>query len=215
MFSDFIEKLKDRLSEPLPGPAAQDRMRSLIRKPEDLDLNWQNPPRPGAVLILLYPTNDGIFFPLMKRSHYGGVHSGQISLPGGKKEEGDKDLMETAVRETYEEIGVPREDMHIIGTISELYVYASNFDIFPVVAYAEKEPHFKPDTREVEKVVRGDLAKLTSQREPETREIQVRNITIQAPYFDIGGHVVWGATAMILAEFLEIVTPIQMDLKPE
>jgi len=92
-------------------------------------------------------------------------------------------------------------------------VYASNFDILPVIAYSEKEPLFDPDTREVVEVVKGDLAQLTSQQVPMTREIQIRNISIQAPYFEIEGHVVWGATAMILSEFLEIVAPIQTDLK--
>ena len=213
MFLNFIEKLKERLQDPLPGQEAQDRMRASIRKPENFDLGWKEPARPGAVLILLYPTKEGVFFPLMKRSDYGGVHSGQISLPGGKREAGDKDLLDTAARETHEEIGVAREDIQIIGTISELYVYASNFDILPVIAYSEKEPLFDPDTREVVEVVKGDQAQLTSQQVPITREIQIRNISIQAPYFEIEGHVVWGATAMILSEFLEIVAPIQTDLK--
>src|SRR5690606_38620464 len=92
------------------------------------------PPKEGSVLILIYQKNDQLYFPLMLRPNYDGVHGGQVSLPGGKREETDKSFAATAVREAEEEIGVKPDEITVIGQLTELYVFASNFKVVPVVA---------------------------------------------------------------------------------
>ena len=198
-------KLETDLQKPLPGKEAQARMSATLRNPNVLTFDWSDPPRPGAVLILLYPYKGEIFIPLMKRSDYGGVHSGQISLPGGKMEDTDTDLVTTALREAEEEIGVPRNEIRVVGKLTPLFVYASNFNILPVVGTIDRKPDFRPDQREVVEVIEAPLSHLEAQGSVKNKELVVRNFKIQAPYYDVNEHVVWGATAMMLSEFLEVI----------
>ena len=150
-FQQFVSALSERLQEPLPGRSAQELMapRPISEKRFKEDL--KNPARPGGVMILLYPENGEIFLPLMKRPVYVGAHSGQVSFPGGKVEEQDRDLTDTALRETHEEIGVPAEQVRVIGALSELFIIASNFKVHPVVGVLNSTPEIIPDQKEVER----------------------------------------------------------------
>lgn len=206
MLEELAQKLEQGLKGPLPGKEAHKKMSAAVRKPADFKFDWSDPPRLGAVLILLYPENGRIYLPLMRRSEYGGVHSGQISLPGGKMEKQDTDLVQTALREAQEEIGIPEGDVTILGKLTPLFVYASNFDILPVVGFIGSKPIFKPDEREVVEVISADLIDLANQEEVKTTELSVRNYIIEAPYYDINNQIVWGATAMILSEFLQVIS---------
>ena len=206
MLKELAQKLESGLKGPLPGTEAHNRMSAAVRLPADLNFNWPDPPRSGAVLILLYPENGKIYFPLMRRPEYGGVHSGQISLPGGKMEQHDSDLIQTALREAQEEIGIPGEKVTILGKLTPLVVYASNFNILPVVGFMGSKPKFNPDEREVVEVINADLQSLINQEEVKTTELSVRNYVIDAPYYDVNNQIVWGATAMILSEFLQVVS---------
>ena len=206
ILGDLEEKLKESLNKPLPGEEAQQRMSATPKAPSNFRFDWDHPPKPGAVLILLYPENERVFFPLIRRSEYGGVHSGQISLPGGKMEEGDSDLVSTALREAQEEIGIQIEEVTILGKLTPLFVYASNFDILPVVGLMHSKPVFDLDQREVVEVIETDISDLQIQVEVKTTELSVRDFLIEAPYYDVNDQVVWGATAMILSEFLEVLS---------
>jgi 8-oxo-dGTP pyrophosphatase MutT (NUDIX family) len=205
MTGDFIERLKIRLNQPLPGARVQDQMRARHTSGEDISFIHKGPPRQGGVALLLYQHQGSWFFPLMKRRQYPGIHSGQISLPGGKKEPGDRSLSETALRESREELGLELNSGQIVGSLSELYIIASHFNILPVVALMDDRPSIKPDKREVEYTITASIDQLLQQDKVRRKELLVRGYSISAPYFDIENQVVWGATAMIINEFLTLV----------
>ena len=197
----FFEKIKDRLKQTLPGPAAQVKMASTLRNTLHLPAHPNEYTRRSAVLILFYPVENIIHIPLMVRPVYKGVHSGQVSLPGGRWEESDPTLTETALREAQEEIGIIPQQVEILGALSELYVPASNFLVLPVVGATSQRPDFKPDPYEVERLLEVPLDELQDVTRIGSKEIIVRDsITIQAPYYDLQGQIVWGATAMIISE---------------
>ncbi|GGF30567.1 NUDIX hydrolase [Echinicola rosea] len=202
---EVIHKLEEKVKRPLPGKEGQVKM-----APQPLDnarfaqhdLTYA---REGAVLILLYPNGNDCWIPFIKRPEYDGAHGGQISLPGGKKEEADTNLQETALRETEEEIGVPAQDVQVIGKLSQLYIPPSNFLVTPYIGFVEQMPTFIPDPREVSRVIQCDFKTLLDHNARKETTIQARNNTkIHAPYFDIDAEVVWGATAMILSELMVI-----------
>lgn len=160
-------------------------------------------------MILLYEENGVIRFPLIQRSEYRGVHSGQIALPGGKAEDSDEDLIETAVREAHEELGIDPQKIDIVGSLTSFFVAASNFQVLPVVAYAKEFPQFVPDEREVAGVVIADLSAMIDPHTVKEKKITpAEGITFDAPYYDLNGQVVWGATAMMLSEFVTLTKSI-------
>ena len=158
-FDHFIESLSKRLKEPLPGSVAHEPLRAtpignLIPKFEH-----KTNPKPGSVLILLYPYENEIWFPLIQRPIYTGAHSGQISLPGGKAEQGEN-IIETALREGQEEIGVDPKTISVIGQLSDFFVIPSNFLVSPIIGFTETKPSFIPDNKEVEHILQGQLSSL-------------------------------------------------------
>ena len=169
------------------------------------NFNHTLPPKPGSVLILLTPQKDEITFPLIKRPHYLGAHSGQISLPGGKAEDGESDI-ETALREGFEEIGVPQDKIEVIGKLSEFFVVPSNFMVRPVIGVLQQPVEFVKDNREVEKIIFGSLAYLLQNDAPKEKEIiAAGRFKMWAPHFEIENEIVWGATAMMLNELRMIL----------
>lgn len=201
MMPDKIERLHHQLSLTLPGADAQMKMAPDFRG----EFYAEPPQQPAAVLILIYSQNNSWYTILVKRTEYEGHHSGQISLPGGKFEPGDKNIMNTSLRETSEETGIKKHEFRIIGQLTPLIIPVSNFKVYPFVGYAEKKPDFYPDLNEVEYIIEVDLHLLI---QPETRKITYMNIRghrVKVPYFDYNGNQIWGATAMMLSEFLEIL----------
>lgn len=168
--------------------------------------------RIGGVLIALYPDNGQIRTVLMKRPDYNGTHSGQVSFPGGKHEPHDPDIHATALREAHEEVGMPINRVTVLGQLSELYIPASNFLVHPVVGVLDYAPTLTPDAHEVERILLPELAHFF--REDiikETRITVSRGLTLRAPYYDVDGQVVWGATAMILSEFTQVLQESGFD----
>jgi len=209
-YNEFITQLKERLQAPLPGRDAHMQMAPMREGQVPRNFKHAKPPKEGGVLLLLYPGLDGISLPLMQRPEYPGVHSGQISLPGGKKEPEDASLVQTALREAHEEVGVPPQTVEVIGALSSFYVAASNVNVLPVVAVAHQVPAFVPDPKEVVKIIEATTNHLTDTRYRKITDITVGNsFTMQSPYYDVGGHVVWGATAMMLSEFGAILSSIE------
>ena len=209
----FISLLSERLREPLPGEEAQKSMAPEVGIENRFDLNRRKHARPGAVLILFYPHKETIYFPLIQRTTYHGVHSGQIGLPGGKRESFDTDLIETALRETEEEIGVRSDNINIIGSLTSLFIPVSNFEVLPVVGYSDEKPTFIPDNEEVEEVLPAPLQVLTEMQFQPQKEISIdQNFSITAPYFDLNGKTIWGATAMMLGELKSLLHELKDDL---
>lgn len=205
MLETYIEKLKKYLELPLPGEKAHNKMLPIMDGLSVVEDVKKTTIKQGSVLILLYPKAGKVYFPLMLRPNYNGVHSGQISLPGGKKEKQDKDYIATAVREAEEEIGVVAKDITILGTLTTLYVSVSNFSVVPVVGFARSTPSFNPNPYEVEAIIETPMEDLMNEDTVKIKKLHVRGFDLQAPYFDINGQVVWGATAMMLNEFKNIL----------
>ena len=205
MFDTFIQTLKKGLSQPLPGEQAHDEMLATNHQPISFKTKSTSRTQHGSVLILFYPKDAQVYFPLMLRPDYDGVHGGQISLPGGKKEKQDTDYIATAVRETEEEIGVVSKDIVVLGRLSTLYVMASDIIVEPVVGYTPHTPRFNPNPYEVRAIIESPVAEFMDDRIVKTKNMQVRGYDLKAPYFDIGGQVVWGATAMMLNELKYIL----------
>lgn len=208
-FELLIQKLEKRLGEELPAALAHEVMRATRSDNSPIQFNHSVPPRPGAVLLLLYPGIDGaINFPLIKRPDYAGTHSGQVSFPGGKSEAGET-AIQTALREAQEEVGVNPKDVNVIGVMSEFFVMPSNFLVTPVVGYMNKKPDFVPDKIEVVRILEGDMRSLMPDSAITTSEIVVaKTYHLKAPHFLIDNEIVWGATAMMLSEFRFILKEI-------
>ncbi len=197
----FIEKLRSEINKELPGEQAQFMMApSKIRE----RVNKYNFQRAG-VLLLLYPLDKNIFFVLIKRSEDEGPHSGQIGLPGGKYEQKDNNIFNTALRETYEEIGVPPENVDIIGRLSLLHIPVSCYLVTPVVAAMYHTPRFHTEENEVSEIIQLPLSSLQNRELRKVDNITRGGLPDSVPYFSFNNHRVWGATAMILSEFSEIL----------
>lgn len=157
-------------------------------------------PRQASVLLLLYPHDGDLSFVLMQRPEYPGVHSGQISLPGGKRE-GDESFTETALRETCEELGACG-DIEVLGTLEMLYIPPSDFEVYPIVGYRAERPRWSPDPTEVATIIETPLTTLLDEAIKGQEEVfrPDVNMTLTIFYYLIHGHKVWGATAAILSE---------------
>lgn len=197
---NFIPLVKKVLGEQLPGRSAQLKMSTrLPQYKEEIE-----PPadvRVAAVLVHLYHDSEWRLT-LMERTNRG-PHSGQISFPGGGVEQQDTGLIDTALREANEEVGIISDQVQILGKLTPLYIPVSNSLVHPFVGYSEESPNYQLDPEEVKSVVVADLADFFNPDKLKQRSITVGNgfRLKDVPYFDINGHVVWGATAMMLSEF--------------
>ncbi len=198
-FEAWIEFLGGRLKQPLPGQLAQKKMMPAASSVERFD-----PPQPGqfqeASVLILFIDNGGIKFPLIKRPEYAGIHSSQMGFPGGRREAFDANAATTALRETQEELNIYPEEVTMIGGITPLYIPPSNFMVQPYVAWARRIPRIIPHQREVEEVVMTDLFSDFLRQPSEESEVMVRGFRMRVPCYKVQGHVVWGATAMMLSE---------------
>lgn len=205
-FYDFIAAVSDALSRPLPGIRAQLLMSSMKRVHELMGIVSTDKAKPSSVLLLLYPVGEEVYIVFIQRPDYGGVHSGQISLPGGKREPGDEDLASTALRESEEEVGIIRERVRILGQLSDLYIPPSRYLVSPFVGYCTAKPDFEKDPQEVEEIIEVKIRDLFSESAYQvTRHKVGLGIRVKAPAFVVDGNVIWGATAMILSEFKEMI----------
>ncbi len=209
-FDELTRFLEKRVKLPMPGDLAHQRMKPKMADGAPLRLKHTTPPRKGGVLILLYEENDEVRFPLIQRPTYEGIHSGQMALPGGRFELGDRDLIDTALREANEEIGVDATNIEVLGNLSEFFVAASNYMVLPVVGKINYRPSFLPEPREVEEIVTPTIQQLVIPDNAREKEMTVRNgFRMLCPYYDLEDRVVWGATAMMLSELVEILKEFQ------
>ncbi len=206
-FEKLIEVLDPRRSYSLPGEAAQFKLSPLGRATKEKALAKATQVRESAVLILFYPHLGESYVSMIRRNDYRGVHSGQISFPGGKVEDHDEDHLATAYRETEEEIGVARKELKQLGELSELFIPPSNFLVKPYMAYSEKRPDYRPDPREVQEILEVPLSHLIETKNiVETTVVSgYRNMRIKTKGIQFNEHLIWGATAMMISELNELI----------
>lgn len=197
---EFREALEARLKLPLPGSASQDAMSSRARLPLQAYLDKHPDYRTSAVMMLLFPLEGSVHTMIIKRPSYDGIHSGQLALPGGKKEQEEKPI-HTAIRETLEEVGVSVSVQDVIGELTPLYIPPSNFLVHPFVAWLNEKPQYVIDQREVDIILEVPLATFLDEQLKTRKRIPIGvNTFIDAPCYLIGEETLWGATAMMFAE---------------
>jgi len=209
---NLIAILKDLLQRPLPGWEGQ---KLLSSHGYDTNRTAKSDSKKAAVLVLLFHDDTGVLrIAYIKRpsNNPHDKHGGQISFPGGQVEQDDPSLEYTALRETYEEIGIPIDQMTQLGSLSDIYVFVSDFLVSPYVAYYAGQPTFMPQPSEVDKIITWSVVELMTTT-PATKDLVVKNYTLKAiPYYDLDGETLWGATAMITSEFLEILRQNNLSL---
>ena len=187
------------LSAPLPGPAAHSLMATRPRMSVD-DFCFPGPPRRGAVLVVLYAHQGEIWLPLTRRTDRVQHHKGQIALPGGAWEPRDADLWATALRETEEEVGIAADTVRQLGALSPLDIPASHFRVQPFVGCVPQRPAFVLDAREVAALIEMPLAMLLDATAKDEEVWGWGGQSRTVPFYRLGEHIIWGATAMILGE---------------
>lgn len=192
------------LRENLPGDAAQNRMAPLFRG----DLVHDTDPLLAAVLILMYPADNATGIVFIKRNSYDGPHSAQVSFPGGALEDSDGTLDRAALRETREELGISG-NIQLLGSLTQLYIPVSNFLVTPFAGWINQRPVFHPDPAEVQYVIESSLEDLLEPSNILTETWEHQGRSICAPYYRVGKEKIWGATAMMLCEFLQVAARLQ------
>ncbi len=207
-FNKKIEQIREAINSPLPGIQAQLKMfpTDRISKPDDSISTKEV--KEAAVLIHLFPIGGKVYFILTVRNRNMKVHAGQVSFPGGRKEKKDIDLRETAIREAEEEVGLHRDSIEMLGGLSKVFIPPTLYEVSPFVSFGEKKPLLKKEDREVSEILFVSIEELLNKENVKERVVHKDNESIIIPYFELSGNMVWGATAIILSEFREILIPI-------
>jgi 8-oxo-dGTP pyrophosphatase MutT (NUDIX family) len=209
-FSEFLKYVPKIAKESLPATIAHEKM----TPPNRLDL-LENArlegsiPKKAAVLMLLYPKGTTTHLVLIIRNSYPGIHASQIAFPGGKVEDYDGTLSQTALRETQEEIGVETHKVTIVKAFSEIYIPPSNYLVSPFLGYANEELSFTLSPDEVSGVIELPLCDFLKDEIIVNVSMSTSYASdIQVPAFQINDHLVWGATAMMMSELKEIIKKV-------
>ena len=205
-FKDFINKIEDYKTLNLGGLDAQFKMAPKLRLKYNKDKITANKPRKAAVLALFYPNkiNETTLL-LTQRATYKGTHSAQISFPGGKTEESDKNLETTALREAFEEVGVVSSSVKMIRELTDIYIPPSNFLATPFLGFVDEKPNFILN-HEVAKIIEISVSDLLNDKHLTTVNLTTSYMkNIDVPCFKIDNHIIWGATGMMLSEIKELL----------
>jgi 8-oxo-dGTP pyrophosphatase MutT (NUDIX family) len=194
-------ELRERLAGTLPGVDAQMRFAPYPVRPGWRAGEFPPDSREAAALLLLYPSSLGVAVPLTIRSRNLARHAGQISLPGGATDPGET-LAEAALREASEEIGVDARAVRVLGQLTPVHVLVSGFTLHPVVGVSDERPSFIAAEHEVEEILEVSLEHLRDASRIRQGTRMREGVAVEYPYFDLLGHQVWGATAMVLGEFI-------------
>lgn len=202
----LIAQLQADIVKGLPGVSAQNKL-----SPVKFTGKYRTAPenhKKACVMGLIYPEGSELHMAFIERtfSHPDDKHGGQISFPGGKLEEEDDSYLIGALREVEEEIGIPSDQITVIGQLTELYVFASNFLVYPFLGYMDQTPKFIPQVEEVASIVSFPIEKLLQADVIDTKDLQVRDFLMKdVPYYKLNEHILWGATAMITSEIVELI----------
>lgn len=210
-FTDFKYKIPNLEKIGLPGEKAHFKLAPLIRTEElaNLDIESRKPNRAG-VLAVFYPDNEeNTRLALILRKTYKGVHSNQVGFPGGRVERNDISMEHTALRETEEEIGIPRADIKVLKELTRLYIPPSNFWVHPFMGILEKTPVLVAQEDEVQEILEVNIDHFLDERSMVSQILSTSYAkNIEVPAFNLNGHVVWGATAMMLSELKELLKTV-------
>lgn len=194
-------ELLTKLQGKLPGEQSWQRMTPEGR----MHFPHQENCIEAGVMLLLYPEGSNTHIVFIKRNEYAGPHSAQISFPGGVKEEADADLTATALRETEEEVGVPATSIEVLGSLTPLLIPVSNYCVEPFVGWLDHTPEFTPERSEVQYLICPAISHLLDQANHKKGPFSRKGEKMITPYIDIDGEMLWGATAMMLSEFMALL----------
>ena len=209
-FNHFYKAIQDIVGVDLPATLAHIKMAPLERVQKIREgFDDLESARKAAVMMLFYPKNNCTHLVLIVRNSYPGVHSSQIAFPGGKVETIDFDLKETALRETHEEIGIHPSKINVIRAFTSVYIPPSNFLVHPFLGVSKEGLDFKLQEEEVAGVIEMPLSLLLDDSIISIKELETSYAkSIDVPIFQIGEHIVWGATAMMLSELKDVLNMV-------
>ena len=206
--SKFFLQMRERIESEKPGLAAQIKMVPNPRPGNQVYTDVEDSCLKAGVLILIYPFQNRLHLVLTRRTEKLERHQAQISFPGGRQEPGET-REQTALRETCEELGIYSETVHMIGHLTPLYIPPTNYCIYPFVAQADVKPLFTPSPFEVAEILEIPLAHLLDPQTVRKEMWTLRGVNVEVPFYYFEGHKIWGATAMVLAEFLEMIQTME------
>jgi len=204
MHSSVKKYLIETLHSDLPGNLTHSKMLPNGRR-LSVSAHELSSAKQSSVLLLLFPEGDQLFTCLMKRPSTMKHHPGQISFPGGKVEEEDLSAEMTALREAREEVGIDPTAIEILGKLSDLYVEVSRFNIQPFLAWSDKRPDFSANAEEVEDLILFPVSDFVANEIIAETELDTFSGLLRVKFYPYKGEVIWGATAMILSELIEIL----------
>jgi len=207
-FEEFLKSVSKIKNIPLPAEASHFKMvppfrQELLKKQKEAIKKAKH----AGVLALFYPDKDiETKFVLILRKTYKGVHSAQVAFPGGKLETQDSSLEDAALRETFEEVGVPINTVQVVRSISQVYIPPSNFYVQPFIGFTQTTPKFIKQEDEVEALIEIDLDHFLDEQSLITKKVKTSySIEVEVPAFKLNDYVVWGATAMMLSEIKDLL----------
>jgi 8-oxo-dGTP pyrophosphatase MutT (NUDIX family) len=201
---DTLRILEEKFAGPMPGFKAQMRMTPNPRPGNRLYFEVENSSIKAGVLLLFYPFKDKLFLVFTCRTENVDFHKGQISLPGGRQEP-EESLEQTALREAQEELKIDPDSVRILGRLTPLYIPPSNYCIYPIAGFAETRPDFQPAAQEVAEVLEIPLKHFLDSENTHKETWVIRGGEVEVPFYLFRGHKIWGATAMVLAELVEVL----------
>ncbi len=210
-FELFLQSVSKIEQIPLPGQVSQLKMSPPFR----LELIEQQreamkTSKKAAVTALFYPDEEQVTkLILILRKTYKGVHSAQVGFPGGRREDSDESLKHAALRETWEEVGVPIADIEVLKVMTELYIPPSNFTVYPFFGVTNKTPMFVKQDDEVEDLIEVLLTDFLDELAVTSVKVMTSlEKEMEVPAFLLNGHIVWGATAMMLSELKDLLKTV-------
>ena len=202
-----LHQLEEKLNKPLKGMASQLLMapKHRLAEMEDAKNKIKHARYSGVMILFFVNDNEELCIVFIRRSDYVGIHAGQMGLPGGRYEEKDENTLQTALRETFEDIGIEPEKIKVIGRLTGLYIPPSNFHVDPYIGFLAEKPDYKIDTREVKNVVELKVSDFFSANAIQWKDFKTHGSEklTSAPFYKIGETEIWGATAMIISELLD------------
>ncbi len=201
---EALQSLEKALKGPKPGLKAQLKMITNPRPGNKTYQEVEDSSFKAGVLVLLYPWKKRLHLVLTRRTPSVLFHQGQISFPGGRQDRGES-LRQTALREAREELKIEPAEVRILGELTPLYIPPSNYCIYPVVAAADRRPDFQPSSHEVAEVIEVPVGHLLDDANIRREVWTIRGIQADVPFYFFKGHKIWGATAMVLAELIELL----------
>lgn len=207
IWSEFSEALHRRMARPLPGLAAHRRLVPPERRP-DLGKAFPKDRKVAAVLALLYPKNERVCCALIRRPSYPGVHGGQIAFPGGQVESEDRDLLHTALREAWEEVGIQAEKVEQPIELTRLYIPPSRYEVVPFLGLSHQRPDFILQASEVDKLIELPLEEHLAPKFCGEATVETTRGVLNVPAYQWREEIIWGATAMIVAEISDLLNDV-------